>query len=85
MQVLTWQQLGFHAKPIGLLNTAGFFDPLVEFFKHCVSEVRVGGSGRRRGGGGREGRSGLKRCVTGEGVLGRGAAAHADAAPLVLT
>jgi hypothetical protein len=33
-------QLGFHAKPIGLLNTEGFYDPLLAFFKHCVDEVR---------------------------------------------
>ena len=64
MQVLTWQQLGFHAKPIGLLNTAGFFDPLVEFFKHCVTEVRVGGSELRYGEGGRggSGRRGGSAC-----------------------
>ncbi|GAX81833.1 hypothetical protein CEUSTIGMA_g9261.t1 [Chlamydomonas eustigma] len=38
MEVLTWQQLGFHSKPVGLLNIAGFYDPLVSFFKHCVDE-----------------------------------------------
>ena len=26
----TWAQLGIHAKPIGFLNTAGFYDPIVE-------------------------------------------------------
>ena len=83
MQVLTWQQLGFHGKPIGLLNTAGFFDPLVEFFKHCVSEVREG----RLGGGavgarvGREGRSWLQRDESGEGVMGGVAAVHSDVPP----
>jgi len=30
-EALTWQQLGFHNKPIGLLNVAGFFDGLLEF------------------------------------------------------
>lgn len=39
MEVITWQQLGFHEKPIGLLNTEGFFEPLITFFDHCVSEV----------------------------------------------
>ncbi len=27
----TWLQLGIHAKPIGLLNVAGYYDPLIEF------------------------------------------------------
>lgn len=27
-EVLTWLQLGLHAKPIGVLNVGGFFDPL---------------------------------------------------------
>jgi uncharacterized protein (TIGR00730 family) len=30
-EALTWQQLGFHGKPIGLLNVAGFFDGLLTF------------------------------------------------------
>ncbi|HYF36503.1 MAG TPA: TIGR00730 family Rossman fold protein [Prosthecobacter sp.] len=30
-EALTWLQLGFHAKPIGLLNVAGFFDGLLHF------------------------------------------------------
>ena len=37
-EILTWAQLGLHAKPIGLLNVAGFFDPLLEWVDHCVSE-----------------------------------------------
>ncbi|HEV3083366.1 MAG TPA: TIGR00730 family Rossman fold protein, partial [Gemmataceae bacterium] len=28
-EILTWAQLGMHAKPIGLLNISGFFDPLL--------------------------------------------------------
>jgi predicted Rossmann-fold nucleotide-binding protein len=40
MQVITWQQLGFHQKPIGLLNTEGFFDPLLKAFDSFISEVR---------------------------------------------
>lgn len=30
-EALTWLQLGFHGKPIGLLNVAGFFDGLISF------------------------------------------------------
>lgn len=38
MEVITWQQLGFHEKPIGLYNVEGFFDPLISFFRHAVGE-----------------------------------------------
>jgi len=34
----TWGQLGMHAKPCGLLNVAGYFDPLLEFLDHAVTE-----------------------------------------------
>jgi uncharacterized protein (TIGR00730 family) len=37
-EVLTWAQLGFHTKPVGLLNVAGFFDPLLALFDHAVEE-----------------------------------------------
>jgi uncharacterized protein (TIGR00730 family) len=37
----TWAQLGMHAKPCGLLNVAGYFDPLLEFLDHAVTEKFV--------------------------------------------
>ena len=37
-EILTWGQLGFHAKPVGLLNVAGFYDPLLALFDHAVAE-----------------------------------------------
>jgi uncharacterized protein (TIGR00730 family) len=37
-EVITWSQLGIHTKPIGLLNIAGFFDPLLRFIDHGVAE-----------------------------------------------
>lgn len=37
-EILTWAQLGFHAKPIGLLNVNGFYDPLLTLFDHAVKE-----------------------------------------------
>ena len=37
-EILTWAQLGFHRKPCGLLNTAGYFDPLLAFVRHSVAE-----------------------------------------------
>jgi uncharacterized protein (TIGR00730 family) len=30
-EVWTWAQLGMHAKPLGFLNVAGFYDPLLAF------------------------------------------------------
>lgn len=37
-EILTWGQLGFHAKPMGLLNVNGFYDPLLAMFDHAVGE-----------------------------------------------
>jgi uncharacterized protein (TIGR00730 family) len=37
-ETLTWSQLGIHRKPVGLLNTAGYWDGLIEFFDHAVAE-----------------------------------------------
>ncbi len=37
-EVLTWGQLGLHKKPFGLLNVAGFYDPLLALFDHAVAE-----------------------------------------------
>ena len=37
-ETLTWSQLGLHAKPIGLLNTRRYFDPLLELIQHALSE-----------------------------------------------
>jgi uncharacterized protein (TIGR00730 family) len=37
-EILTWGQLGIHAKPSGILNVAGYFDRLIEFLDHAVRE-----------------------------------------------
>ncbi|MEM7217800.1 MAG: TIGR00730 family Rossman fold protein [Pseudomonadota bacterium] len=37
-EVLTWGQLGIHAKPCGLLNVAGYFDALLSFLEHASTE-----------------------------------------------
>jgi len=37
-EALTWSQLGLHAKPVGLLNTAGYYRDLLAFFDHAVAE-----------------------------------------------
>lgn len=36
-EIITWAQLGIHAKPVGILNTAGFFDPLLHWIDHMVN------------------------------------------------
>ena len=33
-EAVSWAQLGYHAKPVGLLNAFGFYDGLVEFNRH---------------------------------------------------
>jgi uncharacterized protein (TIGR00730 family) len=38
MEVWTWVQLGIHRSPVGLLNVAGYFDGLLTFADHAVSE-----------------------------------------------
>jgi uncharacterized protein (TIGR00730 family) len=35
-EVLTWAQLGLHAKPCGLLDVGGYFDHLLRFLDHAV-------------------------------------------------
>ncbi len=35
-EAISWAQLGYHEKPVGLLNVAGFYDRLIEFNRHMV-------------------------------------------------
>jgi hypothetical protein len=37
-EVTTWAQLRLHAKPIGLLNVAGYFDPLLGWMERIFAE-----------------------------------------------
>ncbi len=37
-EVYTWAQLGRHSKPIGLLNSCDYFDPLQELINHSIRE-----------------------------------------------
>ncbi|MBU8906207.1 TIGR00730 family Rossman fold protein [Desertibacillus haloalkaliphilus] len=36
-EVLTWQQVGFHQKPVGLYNINGFYEPFRDLLSHMVS------------------------------------------------
>jgi uncharacterized protein (TIGR00730 family) len=38
-EVLTWGQLGLHGKPVGLLNTLGFYDSLLALLDHMSGEA----------------------------------------------
>lgn len=37
-ETITWSQLGIHAKPIGLLNTSGYFDDLLRFLDRSFDD-----------------------------------------------
>jgi uncharacterized protein (TIGR00730 family) len=40
-ETLTWAQLGLHAKPLGLLNTAGFYDHFLAFLDHATARALI--------------------------------------------
>jgi uncharacterized protein (TIGR00730 family) len=35
-EAISWAQLGYHEKPVGVLNVAGFYDALIEFNAHMI-------------------------------------------------
>lgn len=35
-EAMSWAQLGYHAKPVGLLNSFGFYDHLIAFNRHMA-------------------------------------------------
>jgi uncharacterized protein (TIGR00730 family) len=35
-EAVSWAQLGYHAKPVGLLNAFGFYDGLLQFVRHMT-------------------------------------------------
>lgn len=35
-EAISWSQLGYHAKPVGLLNHASFYDALIAFHRHMI-------------------------------------------------
>ncbi|WP_439609175.1 TIGR00730 family Rossman fold protein [Hydrogenophaga sp.] len=41
-EVWTWRQLGYHDKPVGLLNVAGYYDGLMAFLRTGVEEQFMG-------------------------------------------
>lgn len=43
-EILTWKQIGLHNKPVALLNTLSYFDPLLSFVNQAVDMHFVHGS-----------------------------------------
>lgn len=37
-EIITWAQLRLHAKPIGLLNTDAYYDPLLQFLRQATAQ-----------------------------------------------
>jgi len=37
-EIVTWAQLGLHAKPIGVLDVCGYFDALAVLVEHAIAE-----------------------------------------------
>ncbi len=35
-EAISWSQLGYHQKPVGVLNAAGFYDQLIGFNQHMI-------------------------------------------------
>ena len=46
-EICTWNQLGLHAKPLGLFNVRGYYDGLARFLDHAVEERFVAPSTAR--------------------------------------
>lgn len=37
-ETLTWSQLGYQTKPVGLLNVASYYDPMLKMIDHAIAE-----------------------------------------------
>lgn len=46
-EILTWAQLGLHAKPCGVLNVCGYYDQLLNFLDQAVEEKFLRPQNRR--------------------------------------
>ncbi len=46
-EIVTWGQLGIHRKPVGVLNVAGYYDPLAALLEHAAVQGFVSGESRR--------------------------------------
>jgi uncharacterized protein (TIGR00730 family) len=46
-EILTWRQLGFHNKPIAILNINGFYDHLIRFIDHASAQGLISPAHRK--------------------------------------
>jgi uncharacterized protein (TIGR00730 family) len=46
-EIVTWAQLGIHQKPIGVLNTRGYFDPLLQLIERGIEQEFIQRQHRR--------------------------------------
>ena len=47
-EILTWNQIGLHGKPVGILNVAGYYDGLLGVIERAVAEGFAPASARMR-------------------------------------
>ena len=47
LEIATWGQLGIHHKPVGVLNVAGYYAPLITLLDHAMKEGFVSEENRR--------------------------------------
>jgi uncharacterized protein (TIGR00730 family) len=47
-EILTWNQIGLHGKPVGLLNAAGYFEALLKMIERAVEEGFAPATARSR-------------------------------------
>lgn len=45
-EVWTWRQLGYHDKPVALLNVDGYYDPLIDFLDQATTQGFIQASQR---------------------------------------
>lgn len=45
-EIVTWAQLGIHRKPVGVLDVAGYYEPLVALLDHAAAAGFVSAQGR---------------------------------------
>ena len=48
LEAITWNQLGIHKRPTGLLNVNGFFDHLIDLISHARDEGFIKNSSTKR-------------------------------------
>ena len=46
LEVLTWKQLGLHARPIVIVNVAGYWRPFLALLEHVIAERFAGEAAR---------------------------------------